>query len=374
MEACLPLSSPTSHTACAYMFKCSLLAPLRRVRYDLGKEITVLLCALVVAATFAYVFHDFLNHAVAAISSNMRDSFAHAAALLGSAIVAFRLGKFLCHASHDRYCQLQRQLGAEPSQLHLFLLLRGTWALLLSVASIVLLCHLLLRVPSFVYPLSISPPALLLGTYLARRTRPVPQRQPRQHTLFSWRWQQIWQGERVLLACAAGAALSCLPLSYLNAPLQVFGCVALICGLLASFSLASQAARDAQFAWAERNFGISHAQYVSTCEKIGASLALCCALCCAGSFIGGQLLFAPSTLALLPALLKVVLLAMLAPLLMPLLLFQIDVRRPAVQFITATLCALFIGTAILASWFSVLLYPLLRWYALQYSDGRFYRA
>ena len=92
------------------------------------------------------------------------------------------------------------------------------------------------------------------------------------------------------------------------------------------------------------------------------------------SFIGGQLLFAPSTLALLPALLKVVLLAVLAPLLMPLLLFQIDVRRPAVQFITATLCALFIGTAILASWFSMLLYPLLRWYALQYSNGRFYRA
>lgn len=370
----MPTKGYQAHSTCVYLFRCSLLAPLRRVRYDLGKEITVLLCALVVAATFAYVFHDFLNQAVAAISSTMRDSFAHTAALLCTTIVVFRFGKFLRHASHDRYCQLQRQLGAEPSQLRCFLLLRGSWALLLSAAAIVLLCHLLLRVPSFMPLLYVSPPALLLGAYLARRTRPMLQHQPRQHTLFSWRWQQILQGERLLLACAVGAALSCLPLSYLNAPLQLFGCGALVCGLLASFSLASQAARDAQFAWAERNFGISHGQYISTCEKIGVSLALCCALCCALCFIIGQLLWAEPMLPLLPVVLKIVLLAALAPLLMPLLLFQIEVRRPAVQFITATLCALFIGTAILASWFSVLLYPLLRWYALQYSDGRFYRA
>ena len=351
-----------------------MLAPLRRVRYDLGKEITVLLCALVVTATFAYVFHDFLNHAVAAISPTMRDSFAQAAALLCTAITAFSLGKFLRHASHDRYCQLQRHLGAEPRQLRVFILLRGSWALLLSTAIIVLLCHLLLRAPSFISMLSVSPLALLFGAYLAHRSRPAPQHQPRQHTLFSWRWQQILQGERLLLGLATGAALSCFPLSYLNAPLQVFGCAALCCGLLASFSLASQAACDAQFAWAERNFGISHIQYVRTYEKIGASLALYCALCCAFCFISGQLLGATPLLSLLPATLKIMLLAALAPLLMPLLLLQIDVRRPAVQYITATLSALFIGTAILASWFSVLLYPLLRWYALQYSEGRFYRA
>ncbi len=367
-------SSQVSLSACTYLFKCSLLAPLRRMRYDLGKEITVLLCALVVTATFAYVFHDFLNHAVAAISPAMRDSFAHITALLCTAIIAFSLGKFLHRASHDRYCQLQRQLGTAPRQRRVFFLLRGMAALLLSLASIMLIGHLLLRAPSLLSLLAVAPPALLLGLYLARRTRPAPPRQARQHTMFSWRWQQILQGERLLLGSAAGSALSCLPLSYLNAPLQVFGCVALVCGLLASFSLASQAARDAQFAWAERNFGISHAQYVRTCEKLGASLALGCASCSAVGFIGGQLLFALPMLPLLPALLKIVLLAALAPLSMPLLLFQIDVRRPAVQYITATLWTLFIGTAILATWFSVLLYPLLRWYALQYSDGRFYRA
>ncbi len=368
----MPTKSPL--TTSAYLFACSLLAPLRRVRYDLGKEITVFLCALTVAATFVYIFHDFLNRAVAAISPAMRDSFAHVAALLCTAVIAFRLGKFLYHANHDRYCQFQHQLGAEPRQLRRFFLLRGSGALLLSAASLVLLCHLLLRVSSFTYLLAISPPALLLGAYLARRPHPVPQRQARQHTLFSWRWQQIMQGERLLLACAASAAASCLPLSYLHAPLQLYGGAALLCGLLASFSLASQAARDAQFAWAERNFGISHAQYVSTCEKIGVSLALCCALCCACCFLVGQLLFTAATFALLPAVLKIILLAGLAPLLMPLLLLQIDVRRPAVQYITATLSALFVGTAILASWFSVLLYPLLRWYALRYGDGRFYRA
>lgn len=363
-----------SLSTCTYLFRCSLFAPLRRVRYDLGKEITVLLCALVVTATFAYIFHDFLNQAVAAISPAMRDSFAHSTALLGTAISAFSLGKFLRHASRDHYCQLQRQLGAPPHQLRVFLLLRGTMALSLSAASIVLLCHLLLHIPSFTTILAIAPPALLLGAYLARRTRPAPRRKASQPTMFSWRWRQIVQGERLLLALAAGAASSCVPLSYLNAPLPLFGCAALTCGLLASFSLAAQAARDAQFAWAERNFGISHAQYLSTCEKLGASLACGCALCCAVCFIGGQLLYAAPMLPLLPASLKIAVLAALTPLLMPLLLFQIDVRRPAVQFITATLCALFMGTAILASWFSVLLYPLLRWYALQYSDGRFYRA
>ena len=357
-----------------YLFLCSIVAPLRRVRYDLGKEITVLLCAFVVAATFFYVFHDFLNHTVATISAAMRDSFAHTAALLCTIITAFKLGKFLRRTTSDNYLQLQHQLGAEPHQCHLFIALRCSWALLLSCAILVLLCFALLRPTSFIMPLLAFPLALLLGVAFAHHARPAPQRQVRRHTLFSWRWQQILHGERLLLGIAACASLTCYPLSYFNAPLPVFACVALLGGLIASFTLATQAARDAQFSWAERNFGISHTQYMQVCEKIGASLALVCLSCFAFCFLSGQLLLAQPTLPLLTATLKVSLLAALAPLLMPSLLLQIDVRRPAVQFITATLCSLFIGTAILANWFSILLYPLLRWYALKYSQGRFYRA
>ena len=372
----MPTEGKSAYSTCIYLYAYSVLTPWRRVRYDLGKEITVLLCALVVGATFIYIFHDFLNHAVATISATMRASFARVAALLGTTVVAFRLGKFLRRASSDRYCQLQRQLGASPRQLHIFLLLRASGALLLSSTIVVLLYHSLLRVTPDTPFLLVLPLALLLGASSTHRAlrQPQPQRRAHQHTLFSWRWQQILHGERLLLGSAASLALSCFPLSYFNAPLPVFGCVALCCGLLASFSLAAQAARDAQFAWAERNFGISHAQYVRTCEQIGAHLGLCCALLCMCSVTSGQLLLATQPLTLLVVAVKVALLAALAPLLMPLLLFQIDVRRAAVQFIVVTLCTLFIGTAILASWFGVLLYPLLRWYALRCSEGRFYRA
>lgn len=344
------------------------------MRYDLGKEITVLLCAFVVTATFFYIFHDFLNHTVATISATMRDSFAHTATLLCTIITAFKLGKFLRRTTSDNYLQLQHQLGAEPYQRHLFIALRYSWALLLSIACLALLWLALLRPTSFVMPLLSFPLALLLGVAFADHNRPAPQRQVRHHTLFSWRWQQILQGERLLLGTAICAALTCYLLSYLNAPLPVFACVALLCGLLASFTLATQAARDAQFSWAERNFGISHRQYTHVCEKIGASLALACSSSFVFCFISSQLLFAHPTLPLFAAALKVAVLAALAPMLIPSLLLQIDVRRPAVQFITATLCSLFIGTAILANWFSILLYPLLRWYALKYSQGRFYRA
>lgn len=357
-----------------YLFTCSVLAPLRRVRGDLGKELTVLGCALFVAATFVYIFHDFINNAVASISMPMRDSFARSAAVLCTTIVAFSLGKFLRRASVDNYCRLQQHLGVERQQLRLFLVLRGAWAVLLS-AVIIVLCGKLLRVSLLLPSVLAWPPSLLLGIFLAHRSPPAftSHAAVRRHTLFSWRWQQILRGERLLLGIAAAAALSCYPLSHLGAPLPVFGCAALVCGLAASFSIATQAARDAQFAWAEKNFGISHTQYVRTCEKIGALLALCCALSCALCFVTGQLLLATPMLPWFSAL-KVALLAALAPLLMPSLLFQIDVRRAVVQFITATLATLFIGTAILASWFALLLYPLWRWYALQYSDGRFYRA
>ena len=369
-QACLPLARSSQ---ARYLFLCSIIAPLRRVRYDLGKEITVLLCAFVVAATFFYVFHDFLNHTVAAISATMRNSFAHTAALLCTIITAFKLGKFLRRATSDPYLQLQHQLGAEPHQRHLFIALRCSWALLLSSASLALLYLALLRPTSFVMPLLSFPLALLLGIAFAHHARPLPQRRVRHHTLFSWRWQQILHGERLLLGIAACIALTCYPLSCFNAPLPVFACVALLCGLITSFTLATQAARDAQFSWAEKNFGISHTQYMQVCEKIGASLALACMSFFVFCFISSQLLCAHPTLPLLTATLKVLLLAALAPLLMPSLLLQIDVRRPTVQFITATLCSLFIGTAILAHWFSILLYPL-RWYALRYSQGRFYRA
>ena len=58
----------------------------------------------------------------------------------------------------------------------------------------------------------------------------------------------------------------------------------------------------------------------------------------------------------------------------PWLMFQIDVRRPWISAVVSLLVNLFVGTALLASWLSVILVPILRYYGLQSQNGRFYRA
>ena len=356
-----------------YLFSISIVSVFRRVWFNLGKEIVVLLCAMVVGATFFYIFHDFLNHAVAGISRNMRDVFALGSAYVAAAVCGFALGKFFCREYTSDYIIVQRRLGASPRAIRIFMASRFIWGVILHLSSLYLICHYLLQLTSYTGIMVVLPPAFLLGTALrigrfpgTRHTKAKPP------GMFAWRLRQIRAGERIKIGIVLLLACSCYPLSYLQAPFFVFACVALACGLVLAFTISTQVVRDLQFSWAERNFGISHAVFVKTYEKIGFALGTGGASLLTFTFCTGELLFASSPSVL--ATLKIAVLTALPTVLMPLLLFQIDPRKAGIQYITATITSVFLGTAVLASWLGLILYPLFRYYALKITEDRFYRA
>ena len=354
-----------------YLLWISLIASGRWLWFNLAKELAVFICVLSIGATFIYVFDDFLNRAVAEVSLTMRATFAELSAKIVAIICGWSLGRFIRQERFNNYAVLQKRLPTNARQRLIFHGSRSCLAFVVTVAVLIGCCHYLLQISDYWVVALFFAVTLLISVNIARR-------EPRsvngnRLTLFWWRWRQMIHGQRLWLLMALLLTVGCYGLAYLGAPLLVFAGLALLTGTIASFAIAEQAVIDMRFAWAERNFAISHHQFIGSYLKVGGCLGGGLALLFVGVFISSQLLLVGQLVAL-NSILKIACLAALAPLIMPVLLLQIDVRRAAIQYMTVTICALFIGTAILAHWLGVLLYPLLCYYSLQMTIDRFYRA
>lgn len=353
-----------------YLLWISLLAVGRWLWFNLAKELVVFICVVSIVATFVYVFDDFLNRAVADISLTMRATFAELSAKIVAVICGWSLGRFVRQEKSNNYALLQKHLPTTAGQRLVFHGTRCCLVFSVTLTTLFVCCRYLLQISDYWTVVVIFGGALLFSVSIARhRQRSINRRRL---TLFWWRWQQMIYGQRLWLMTALLLTVGCYGLAYLGAPILVFAALALLVGTVASFAVAEQAVIDMRFAWAERNFAISHLQFVRVYEKIGLCLGGTTALVFVSVFVSSQLL-AGNQVGLNSSL-KIVCLATLAPLIMPVLLLQIDVRRAAIQYLTVTICALFIGTAILANWLGVLLYPLLRYYSLHMTVDRFYRA
>src|SRR5262249_43998386 len=109
------------------LYAISLLALAHRLRHDLARELVVLVCTLVLLATFLYVFNDFLNVQVSSLSTAMRARFADAA-LGGLLATAFAVGVKLVRDElygNASLARMARRMGESPATLRAFLILRG---------------------------------------------------------------------------------------------------------------------------------------------------------------------------------------------------------------------------------------------------------
>ena len=344
-----------------------------RLRYDLIKELVVALCLCMVIATYSYIFADFLQRVVAEVSAAMYQTFSNYSSYLVALLAGAWVGRSLRQEANNSYVALQKRLGVNPLSIRTSQAFSMATVAAVSILFCAVIAQFILRVDAFILPSVLY----LLGvcsayicTYLWRKDSISMKNSSAAYSLYHWRMLQIKRGQAPLLVISALIAVVNLWLTQFALPFPVHACLAMLIGLPLSFAIANQAAIDMKFAAIERNLSVSHAAYMRAYEKIGLTLALLASLMFAITFCITKALFAAL---LYQQALKGLALAALAPLLMPLLIMQIDVRRPIIQYLTASVVLLFIGTAILATWYAIILYPLLRVFALQITAGRFYR-
>ena len=338
-----------------------------RLRYDFVKELVVSLCLCMVIATYSYIFADFLQQVVAEVSSAMQQTFATYSAYLLAFLIGVFVGRFLRNEKNNSYVALQKRLGVNPASIQMGKALSITTAVCLSILFYTVVAQTILRINAIILPAIIY----LIGvcaTYIWRKNTKHTSATTH-YSLYRWRMLQIKRGQVPLLIISILIAGVNLWLTLLpSVPFPGHACLAMLIGLPLSFAIANQAAIDMKFATIERNLSVSHADYMKAYEKIGLTLAILASLIFAITFCLTQF-----TQVLTLHMLKGMVLSALAPLLMPLLIMQIDVHRPIIQYLTVSIILLFIGTAILATWYTIILYPLLRAFALQIPAGRFYR-
>lgn len=360
----------------------------RRVYYDLAREVVVAICALVILATFFYVFNDFLNVQVQTLSTAMRDRFGEALSYVLLVVATVVAGRNLNHERRDEnsIAQLMSRLGEEPKAVRCYKWLRAATLLLLVFFLMwyVILNHLV-RWP---LPQIISLQALcLVGVALGQlilkphtranasegKVTNLPRISKKKSTLLEmahWRLAQLVRRNRLTQFCFALAALFVLLQVLLvinHAPFFVLVFNAFIIGLFAAFTLAFQLQEDLDYIWAERLFGISHEQFIGAYQILGIEIGAVFALSV------GCIYWLKTPSEPLQAL-KLAIICLTPCLIMPLLLFQIDPRKPAIQIMLIILIGLFIVTAIYAHWLALILLWAIHYYGTNAQKGRFYRA
>jgi hypothetical protein len=371
------------------------------LRFDLGREITVAVSSAVLIATFAYVFNDFLNVEVAALSKPMRDRFAFYAASVTLFLAAAATGRCLRAERTAR-----RGLGATAAALGethgtvtayrnavgatLTACLHGgawwlvwRWLVRWDVTSIAAVEAAMLAFSLLVAACGGSDRKPVAGT-APRAPAPSAARPPRAETLTPvavmcrWRLRQIVlaaRSTRTALACAACFMLLAGVAAGIGLPLFVSAVAALAGGFLVGLCLCFQMAEDLEYAWFERCLGVAHGDFEAAYERAGLGLGIGAALVACLCFLVGTLAGSAGLTGGSPvAALTTGAVAAIPSVIAPSLLLQIDGRRVFVTSLTLLIVSLFIATAVVAHWLSLVLIPLLRYFAKNSQAGRFYRA
>lgn len=373
-----------------FLYYLSYTSLIKRIRYDLAKEMVIGFCSLIIIALFYYIFNDFLNIEIQKISEKMRDSFAEYLANTLFLVAAIASGRSIRKEKVDaRSCgNAFAFLGEDPKVLKGFWLLRipskiamiylptwfvcfyslVDWTLLHSI--LVLGGMLTLTLLLTFYPSSDSGEIENKASshaLLQDRIYSAPK------VLLIWRLQQMLRRNHLAQICMILSLFISAFLILLSNPIEAFVIfLSLLAGLQMAFALSIQIASDLSYSWIEKNLGISHDQYIATLFKLaiilGSASGLCSMLCYgANSFTKTEYLNW-----LIAA--KVFFIGMTPAFMVPNIIFQIDGRRTFIQILNIILASLFVGTAIFAHIAGALLLPLIAYYGITSQQGRFYRA
>lgn len=373
-----------------HLYILSLISFFHRLRFDFAREVVIGLCFAVLGALFYYIFNDFLHTQALDIPATVSTGIGRLITFLLLSVVSIASGHSLSRErrSLQSLARCALRMGEKPSTLRLY------WALRVpTVLAITYLPSWYLCLKSFIdlsWPALASCTLLMLATSLSialgsscahsptsnhLRLPPFllkPRKKPSTlYTLVLWKMHQLlWRHRLAQLCLLLSFALGFLLLLSKGAtPIEFL--FALASGLLASFALSFQISQDLNCSWIEKNLGVSHQTYLASLivfsHTLGGGIALLNFLF---SLFAQGLQGRPN----LVWALTLLFITWTPSFLLPFLSLQIDGRRPAIQGLSVTLTSLFIATAVYASLFSLLLFPLVAYYGIVSQKGRFYRA
>lgn len=373
------------------LLRISFAATLRRLRHDLATEIVVTICVAVLLGTFFYVFDDFINTQVASLSTPMKNSlsewFARIVILTcgvwgGSGFARERRDPDALHAVAVRigeFPAVARAYLTGRRLLWFILFVGGAWGLLARFFPPQEPAAAALRI---LFALAGWTVGRLTGssghtTYsgtgsLSGRLSSLAVAHPMIRALIRWRLLQIFRNRatKSLLGVAGGFFL----LAALTALRKGPDFAVVLCGFAGGFCAAAtlpvQVQNDLLNAWIERSSGVSHDQYMQAIRRIAILLGVM-----AGAASGVLVLAAQATVdSPVKTALQVAAVSAVPAWSMPAIIFQIDARRSAATLLAALIVTLFLATAVYAHWLSLLLLPLMSWYADNMQARRFHRA
>lgn len=359
---------------------------LLRLRYDLGRELVVIISSAVLLGLFAYIFHDFLTEklAVIPVEQRLRISSGFAAILL--LVLGPWLGSLIDRLwrQDPSLAAFARRSGEVPRTIHAYLIIQ---TLILLGIGYGLYWASVGRLWAQWTPLNtglLQVASVALGAARARFGRsPQSDREMkpilrdrdegRKRTLVAWRWHQMLERNRLARTCllaAFGVQIGLGLLLYLGAPFALAVLLAMLSGLLASCAPAFQLEEDMRAIWFERQMGCSHEEYVAVYQRLSFILAT---LLSVSIILIFALSGAPARIDWLEGL-KLAPISGLFPALLPAIMFQLAPERPILQLMIIGLVGLFLGTAIFAHWGFFALIPIALTYAKQYQQNNFYRS
>ncbi len=364
----------------------SLKATAHRIFNDLLSEIVVAISSLVLFMTFLYVFNDFLNVQVASLSEIMRTKFASTIAWVLYLVAGLAGGRIARteRLAIESFSSFAKWIGAPSYQISIFNFLRNCTLIgLPHLAALALSDRYLFNLN---FQDAVGPESMMLVLSLAVWQFPKtkdkhdsvdPSAPQAPDSMISWRLKQMLSRSLIGKICVAmsGLFVAMMCIAFLSpAPPFVGALAAYVAGNLIAFVLIFQTAEDLQYAWMERALGVSHADFVDCYNKIAIRFSFILGGTCFVLALICGIYSGTTAVEMAPHALKAAIIATLPILITPWLGFQIDARRPAIAIMIMIIVGIFLSTAVLAHWLGLVLVPILRYYAMTYQEGRFYRA
>ncbi|MDA9951126.1 hypothetical protein N9D31_01000 [Oligoflexaceae bacterium] len=363
-----------------FLFRIHNQSFLRRLKNDFVNELVVLICASILAATFYYMFNDFVNGQIARIRPDWQMHILKSAAALLLLLTSLWQGRKISDQirSSRSLGTMAQRLGEKPSVVRSYHVISIVCFYVASQAVIVFATDRWLYSFSPRVWLTLSAAGLVIIAFrcliaaktTSRSIKPIQiSGGTKKRTMVLWRLNLIlrrMKGAYPLLAlsvlCSVLASWQWseagkTPLVFISAYLS---------GFLAVTPVFLQLKQDLKMAWVERTTGVSHADILIIYRVIALILAaifwlpfIATAIVTGSDVLEGtQIVFAGITPALLSSA----------------LLFQIDPRRPLIQFVTLFFAALFIATGIFVHLAAVIVIPGFNYYIFASQEGRYYRA
>ena len=372
-----------------YLYFLTIKSFFNRLKSNFVREFVIALCGLIIAVLFYHIFNDFLNHQMNSISLKMRETFAY---FLGYCLLL--VVGIACGQSLRKYWRVKRShyntakfLGEDPR------VLKMVWIFLIPNNLMVYFLPVIYILIKLLYwnldDLQRYLPFAVILTFvvgfsgilkdqkfeLDKTYKMLLKDSPLscESAMFYWRLKQLLFRNKITKVCCIFAVLLAFLIFFLpNNISPLIFLVSLLAGLMIGISLSFQLSFDLEYSWVEKNLGVSHDQYLWTLIKLSTFL---------GTMIGFlTCLIHTFTVSFKEIdetwfeIIKIFFIAATPAFLFPNIAFQIDGRKAGIQIMNLILVSIFVATAVYASIFAILLFPLITYYGIDTQRGRFYRA